>query len=33
MMLNASNLPSEEFEDFSLVFPSQLAHRRIPANP
>ena len=26
MMLNAKNLPSQEFEDFSLVFPS-------PSNP
>jgi Flp pilus assembly protein CpaB len=32
MMLSAKNLPSGEFEDFSLVFPSPVTHRRIPAN-
>jgi hypothetical protein len=26
MMLNAKNLPSEEFEDFSLVFSSPVTH-------
>ena len=33
MMLNAKNLPSGEFEDFSLVFPSPVSHQRIAANP
>ena len=33
MMLNAKNLPSGEFQDFSLVFPSPVTHQRIPANP
>ena len=33
MMLNTKNLPSEEFDDFSLVFPSPVTQRRIPANP
>ena len=33
MMLNAKNLLSGEFEDFSLVFPSPVSHQRIAANP
>jgi len=33
IMLNARNLPSGEFEDFSLVFPSPVTHQRISANP
>jgi len=33
MMLNTKNLPSGEFEDFSLVFSSPVTQRRIPANP
>ncbi|MFZ1091620.1 MAG: hypothetical protein WAN75_20760 [Xanthobacteraceae bacterium] len=28
MMLNARNLPNQEIEDFSLVFPSTVTHRR-----
>ena len=28
MMLNARNLPNQEFEDFSLVFPSTVTHGR-----
>ena len=33
MMLNAKNLPSEEFEDFSLVFPSPVTHGRTSVTP
>ena len=33
MMLNAKNLPSEEFEDFSLVFPSPVTHGRASVTP
>ena len=33
MMLNVKNLPSGEFEDLSLVFPSPVSHQRIAANP
>ena len=33
MMLNAKNLPSEEFEDFSLVFPSPVIHGRTSVTP
>ena len=33
MMLNAKNLPSQEFEDFSLVFPSPVTHGRASVTP
>jgi hypothetical protein len=33
MMLNAKNLPSQEFEDFSLVFPSPVTHGRTSVTP
>ena len=33
MMLNAKNLPSEAFEDFSLVFPSPVTHGRASVTP
>jgi hypothetical protein len=33
MMLNAKNLPSEEFEDFSLVFASPVTHGRASVTP
>jgi hypothetical protein len=33
MMLNAKNLPSQEVEDFSLVFPSPVTHGRTSVTP
>ena len=33
MMLNARNLPNQEFEDFSLVFPSTVTHERTSVTP
>lgn len=33
MMLNAQNVPNAEFDDFSLVFPSPMTHRRIAGTP
>ena len=33
MMLNARNLPNQEFEDFSLVFPSPVTHGRTSVTP
>ena len=33
MMLNARNLPNQEFEDFSVVFPSTVTHERPSVTP
>jgi hypothetical protein len=33
MMLNARNLPNQEFEDFSLVFPSTVTHEQTSVTP
>jgi hypothetical protein len=33
MMLNAANLPSQDFEDFSLVFPSPATNGRAQLTP